>query len=336
MITLGIETSCDETSIALVKENKILACETASSISLHSKYGGIVPEIATRKQVEFISIVLKRALRKARCTLKQIDLLSVTQGPGLVGSLMVGISFAKSLSLALGRPIVGVDHILSHLFVNLLCNSNIEFPFIGLVISGGHTSILKVESFRYFKVIGQTQDDSIGEAFDKVSRILGLGYPGGPYIEKAASLVTEKNFVRFPKPIVKSKPYDFSFSGIKTAVLYYVNRRGGIDRLPKEDVSNIAGGFQKVVCDTVAEQVVKVCVEQRISRLLVGGGVSANTYLRRRLRDIASFSGVNVFIPERPLCIDNGAQTAILGSLLYKDGRVSDLYMDAYTNFPPS
>ena len=229
MYVLGIETSCDETSAAVVKNGrKILSCVVSSSLKFHKKYGGVVPEIASRMQLETITQVLDSAIRQARVNLKEIDLISVTSGPGLLGSLLVGISFAKAISISLGIPLLGVDHIYSHIYANFLNGAKIKLPFIGLVVSGGHTSLFYVRDFKKIETLGQTLDDACGEAFDKVAKILGLGYPGGPLIEKLAKGGDERK-IKFRCSGTK-RPLDFSFSGIKTAVLYFVKKQSTVHR----------------------------------------------------------------------------------------------------------
>jgi N6-L-threonylcarbamoyladenine synthase len=333
MITLGIETSCDETAVAVLKDNEVLSNVVASSMHLHRRYGGVVPEIATRYHVEAINYCMKDALKKAKTDLNDIDLVSVTQGPGLIGALMIGISFAKALGLSLDVPVVGINHVIAHLWVNFLGEKKPRLPFVGLAVSGGHTSLLLVKAADKYSIIGQTQDDAAGEAFDKVAKILGLGYPGGPAIEKCARQANFKDRVKFPTPSAQDGSYDFSFSGIKTSVLYYVRDRGGLGRLSREEVSRIAAGFQEAACDALVNNAMAACKAKRIKDLVIGGGVSANLRLREKLSAAAESNGIRVFIPSLKLCLDNAAMTAALGSALFKKGARPDEYMGGFANF---
>lgn len=333
MITLGIETSCDETAVAVLRNREILSNVVSSSMHLHKKYGGVVPEIATRYHVEVINYILKEALNKARIDLKDIDLISVTEGPGLIGALMIGISFAKALGYSLNAPVVGTNHVIAHLWANFLSGDIPRFPFVGLVVSGGHTALLLVKGLNRYEILGQTQDDAVGEAFDKVAKILHLGYPGGPIIERWAKGVDISNRVRFSIPYFKDNNLDFSFSGIKTAVLYYVRDRGGVERLSKKEISGIALGFQEAVCDAVVKKTISACRVKRIKNLVIGGGVSANSRLREKLDREAAINGISLFIPPLNLCLDNAVMTAALGASLFKKGVKIDEYMSGFTNF---
>ncbi len=339
MITLGIETSCDETSVAVVKGRKILSNAVASSMHLHKKYGGVVPEIATRYHTEVISYVLKEALQKAGVSLRDIDLISVTQGPGLIGALLIGISFAKALGYSLDVPVVGVNHVIAHLWANFLSTqpnsgwAGPNFPFIGLVVSGGHTSLILVKGPAKYELIGQTQDDAVGEAFDKVAKILNLGYPGGPAIDKKAKGRRAAKGIHFSLPSSTDPSLDFSYSGIKTAVLYYVRDKGGIENLDSKEICAIAYGFQEAVCDALARKVVSACKVKKVYNLVIGGGVSANSRLRTKLTEEALLNKLKIFIPPLDLCPDNAAMAAVLGSELFKNGIRPDAYMSGFTNF---
>jgi len=333
MITLGIETSCDETAVAVLKDKKILSNVVASSMHLHKRYGGVVPEIATRYHVEVINHCLNEALKEAGIGFKKIDLISVTQGPGLIGALLIGISFAKALSFSLGVPLVGTNHVIAHLWANFLEGRKLDFPFIGLAVSGGHTSIILVKGVNDYSVLGQTQDDAVGEAFDKVAKILNLGYPGGPAIEKCAKETPLSERVRFQAPSAPDGLYDFSFSGIKTAVLYYVKDRGGVEHLSKKEVSKIASGFQEAACNAVEDNAIRACMSKGIKVMAVGGGVSANSRLREKLYTAARSNGIKVFIPQLKLCLDNAAMTAVLGAALFKKGVKADEYISGFANF---
>lgn len=316
MIVLGIESSCDETSAAIVKDGrKILSNVIASSLPLHKKFGGIVPEIASRAHLESINIVTKEALAQAKKKNKDIDLIAVTVDPGLIGSLLVGVSFARALSFALKKPIVEVDHVKAHLYASFLAEDIPKFPFIGLVISGGHTNLYRVNNFRSFKLLGTTLDDAAGEAFDKVAKILNLGFPGGPIIDKLSSNV--KDFkIKFNYSRL-ANTFDFSFSGLKTAVLYYVNNDW--DK-KNTSVKDIAASFQEAVIKNLVEKSIFACKRLRIKRLVLGGGVVANSRLRTRLSQEAEIQGIKVYFPQKNLCLDNAAMVAGLGYQICKTG----------------
>ncbi|NQU74364.1 MAG: tRNA (adenosine(37)-N6)-threonylcarbamoyltransferase complex transferase subunit TsaD [Candidatus Omnitrophica bacterium] len=336
MITLGIETSCDETAVAVLKNRQILSTVVYSSMHLHKKYGGVIPEIATRHHVEVISYVLKEALKKAHMDLKAMDLISVTQRPGLIGALLVGISFAKALGYSLDVPVIGIDHVIAHLWANFLSKDYPKFPFVGLVVSGGHTSLILVKGVNKYRLLGQTQDDAVGEAFDKVAKILNLGYPGGPAVEEKAKGINKTDGIRFSESFSRDPSLDFSFSGIKTAVLYHVKKRGGVEKLKEKEISEIAFGFQKEVCDTVVRKAISACKNEGVTNLAIGGGVSANSRLRKKIAEEASLNGIDFFIPTLGLCLDNAAMTAVLGYELFKKGVRSDLYMSGFANFDHS
>jgi N6-L-threonylcarbamoyladenine synthase len=326
---LGIETSCDETGASVVyKGRKICSNVTASSLKLHSKYGGVIPEIASRAQLEYINFVVDEALRKAEVKIGDLGLIAVTRGPGLIGSLLVGISFAKSLSLARNIPIIGIDHVQAHLyapFLNLDGKSP-KFPFMGLVVSGGHTSLYYFKDFDKFQILAQTLDDAAGEAFDKVAKLLQLGYPGGPLVEKIAQngSKTAYNF-----NCNNDGDTDFSFSGIKTAVLYKTRefeKNGAVSSKQKRD---LAASFQHAVVSSLVDKTMLALSKKKVKTLLVGGGVAANRYFRNRLLEAADANGVEVLISEQKLCTDNAAMIAGLGYQLYRLGKRDNI------NFKP-
>ncbi len=322
MNILGIETSCDETSASIVIDGKLILSNVVSSSLLdHARYGGVIPEIASRRQLELIHEVVNQSLRAATLNLEQIDAVAVTQSPGLIGSLLVGLSFARALAFALQKPLIEVDHIKAHLYANYLVfkKDNIEDPFvipslpaIGLVASGGHTSLFYVRDFTHCRLLGKTRDDAVGEAYDKVARLLGLGYPGGPIIDQLAKTGMNQQ-IRFNGAFLKDS-YDFSFSGVKTAVLYYLQKH------PQEKLSpnRIAYAFQETVVDSLIKQCLNVCLKKKIKTLLVGGGVAANSRLRERLKELQSQYALNVFYPPMSLCVDNAAMIAGLGYVLFK------------------
>lgn len=359
MYVLGIETSCDETAASVVKDGReILSNVVSSSLRFHKKYGGIVPEIASRMQLETITEVAEEAIKEAGINLKDIDLVSVTSGPGLLGSLLVGISFAKAAVFSLGIPFLGVNHIYSHIYANFLepqkrkisakdaknfCglaafsrqsfevkrdpvparSVSAVLPFVGLVVSGGHTSLFYIKDFNKIEILGQTQDDACGEAFDKVAKILGLGYPGGPFIEKMAEEGDAKK-IKFRCSGTK-EPLDFSFSGIKTAVLYLVRDR----QLTKKEKQDIAASFQETVIDTLIKKSTLACKLKKVNRLVMGGGVVANSRLREKFYRIAKEQRLNCYFPPKELCIDNAAMVAGLGYQLFRKGHRSDLTLSA-------
>ncbi|MHB8154655.1 MAG: tRNA (adenosine(37)-N6)-threonylcarbamoyltransferase complex transferase subunit TsaD [Candidatus Omnitrophota bacterium] len=319
MIVLGIESSCDETGVAIVKDGKkVLVNLVASSLKLHRRHGGVIPEIASRMQLESIAGLFTKAMRCAKIKPGQIDLVAVTTHPGLPGSLMVGIAFAKALALSLGKPILGVNHIYSHVYANLLCHDNIKLPVIALVVSGGHTSLFYIKDFSKIKILGQTRDDACGEAFDKVAKIMGLGYPGGPLIEKMAK-GGNKHKIKFACWGMNSQ-LDFSFSGIKTAVLYYLkDKKSGI-KLKKD----LAASFQESALNVLVKKSLLACKRENVRNLLIGGGVAANSCLRQKFMANAKAAGINCFFPNINLCMDNAAMIAGFGGCLYKRGARSD------------
>ena len=313
MKILGIETSCDETAASVVIDGvKVLSNVIATSLKDQQRFGGIIPEIASRRQIEFIHWVVAEALTQAKVSMKDIDAIAVTKAPGLIGSLLVGLSFARALSRATGKSLIEIDHIKAHLYANYLqlskeipaCPQN-RLPAVGLVVSGGHSSLFHVKDFNNFKLLGVTRDDAAGEAFDKVARILDLGYPGGPVIDRLA-LTGINDEIRFPQaPMAGS--YDFSFSGTKTAVLYYTQKN---KNKPDYSVAKVAYAFQESVVAILVQKSLLACRKLKVKTLLVGGGVAANSALRRHLQDKAKAQGVDVFFPPMVLCLDNAAMIA--------------------------
>ncbi|MCX5708185.1 MAG: tRNA (adenosine(37)-N6)-threonylcarbamoyltransferase complex transferase subunit TsaD [Candidatus Omnitrophica bacterium] len=329
MIVLGIETSCDETAAAIVKDAKTVCSNVvSSSLLFHKKYGGIVPEIAFRKQMETITQVVDCALKDAGIGLEDIDLISVTDGPGLLGSLLVGVSFAKALSYSRNIPLVGVNHLYSHIYAGFLNIGPGNFPFVSLVVSGGHTSLYYVRSLNKISLLGSTQDDACGEAFDKVAKILNLGYPGGPVIEKFAHKGDPRK-IKFACSNTRG-PLDFSFSGIKTAVLYYVQKNFKSPRVTgyKPQVADICASFQECAINTLVEKSMLACSAKKVRTLVVGGGVAANLTLREKLNKSAAGKKIKVIFPTKEFCMDNAAMVAGLGCWLYKSGRKSNLNLN--------
>ena len=335
MLTLGLETSCDETSASITDGNRVLSNIVSSSVHLHKKYGGVVPEIASRFHVEYIVEVLERSLVEAHKSLKDIKLVAVTNGPGLVGALLTGISMAKAISYSLDRPLVGVNHILAHLYSSFLnpADERPEFPFLGLVVSGGHTALFHCEKIGGERLLGSTQDDAVGEAYDKVAKILGLGYPGGPVIDKLARRAEGDAGISFPKSYLGRDSLDFSFSGIKTAVLYYVNKVRAKGQVASSKVVNdICYAFQEAALDALVEKVIMAAERTKARRIVVGGGVAANSRLREKMRSLGADYAMKIHFPELKYCMDNAAMIGYLGEALYRRGARSDLYLSAEPN----
>jgi N6-L-threonylcarbamoyladenine synthase len=315
MKILGIETSCDETAAAVVQGGvDVLSNVIATSLKEHQAFGGIIPEIASRRQIEFIQWVVGESLSKANLTLKDIDAIAVTRSPGLLGSLLVGISFARGLARATGKPLIEIDHIKAHIYAAYLKMPGKEacpiekVPAVGLVVSGGHSSLFYLENFKTFKILGSTRDDAAGEAFDKVARILELGYPGGPVIDRLAQSGINKE-IRFPVSHLKGT-YDFSLSGLKTAVLYYTQKHKGSEGYSE---AKVAYAFQESVVEALVMKSLNACKAKKTNTLLVGGGVAANSALRKHLTEAALKEGINVYFPPMALCLDNAAMIAGLG-----------------------
>jgi N6-L-threonylcarbamoyladenine synthase len=335
MLVLAIETSCDDTGAAVILNGrKILSNVVSSQVSIHQKYGGVVPELASRRHIESIVPIVTEALEMGKVTLRDIDGISVTQGPGLVGSLLVGLSFAKSLSFVTRLPFVGVNHIEAHISAIFLEEKPPKFPFIGLVVSGGHTSLFRVDGFGKYKRLGQTRDDAAGEAFDKVAKLLSLGYPGGPVIDELSKLSNPKA-IRFPRPTLGKNSLDFSFSGLKTAVVNYVKSHpepaGGYS---EELIRDIVSSFQEAVIDVLVKKTLQAAQHQGLRRIVLSGGVAANRRLRERIKEEASQQKVKVYIPSPSFCTDNAAMVGVVGYEYLKRGIQSPLSLNAFSNLP--
>lgn len=327
---LAIESSCDETSAAVVLNGReILSNVIASQISTHEQYGGVVPEVASRMHIEAISGVVEEALLKANITLEKIDAIGVTYGPGLVGALLVGLQFAKGLAFASKKPLVGVNHIEGHICANYIQHKDLKPPFISLVVSGGHTFIVHVKDYGIYEVIGQTRDDAAGEAYDKVARALGLGYPGGPKIDKLAKEGNSKA-ITFPKANFHEETLDFSFSGVKSAVLNYLNKCNMQNiEINKADV---AASFQQAVVDVLKDNVLLTCKKKNIDTIAIAGGVASNSTLRETLINEAGKKGIKVLFPTPILCTDNAAMIGSAAYFNFINGKVNDLNLNAKPN----
>jgi len=315
IITLGIESSCDDTSIAVVANGRrILSNVISSQTDLHNKFGGVVPELAAREHLTAILPIYQLALQEAGLDLSRVNLIAATYGPGLIGSLLVGLSFAKGLALSRGIPLVGVNHIEGHIYANVLERPEIELPLVCLTVSGGHTDLLYMKKWGSYQVLGRTRDDAAGEAFDKVARVLELGYPGGPHIEKLALGALAD--LEFTKTITLAQSYDFSFSGLKTAVINYLNQQKQ-KNIPIEN-ARVAASFQRLVVEQLLEKLLKAVAEFEVKTILLSGGVAANTYLRERCQKEADRLGKKLYYPPLKLCTDNGAMIAAAGFFRYQ------------------
>ena len=312
VLILAIESSCDETAAAVVKNGReVLSNVINTQIAIHTEYGGVVPEIASRKHIENINPVIKKALRDACVTLDDIDAIGVTYGPGLVGALLVGVAEAKAIAFAKNKPLVGVHHIEGHISANYVENKELEPPFVALVVSGGHTHLVKVNDYGEYEIIGRTRDDAAGEAFDKVARAIGLGYPGGPKIDKLAK-EGNPEAIEFPRAHVDDAPYDFSFSGIKSAVLNYIN---SANMQGKEiNRADVAASFQKAVVDALVSRAVKLAKECGMDKLAIAGGVASNSALRAAVQEECAKNNIRFYSPSPVLCTDNAA---MIGAAAY-------------------
>ena len=327
---LAIESSCDETAAAVVKNGREVHSNVISSqIDLHTLYGGVVPEIASRKHIEKINWVIQEALRQADCRLEDMDAIGVTYGPGLVGALLVGVAEAKAISYASGIPLVGVHHIEGHISANYIQHPELEPPFVCLVVSGGHTHLVVVRDYGEYEIIGRTRDDAAGEAFDKVARAIGLGYPGGPKIDKLAR-EGDPDAIHFPRARVEDAPYDFSFSGVKSAVLNHLNGC----RMKGEPIveADIAASFQKAVCDVLVDHAILAVRDYGIPKLAMAGGVASNSALREAMQRACEREKIPFFYPAPILCTDNAAMIGAAAYYEYQKGVRSGLDLNAVPN----
>ncbi|MFU0826101.1 MAG: tRNA N6-adenosine threonylcarbamoyltransferase [Lachnoclostridium sp.] len=330
VLILAIETSCDETSAAVVKNGRtVLSNIISSQIDLHTIYGGVVPEIASRKHIEKINQVIKEALKKANVTFNDIDAIGVTYGPGLVGALLVGVAEAKAISYALKKPLIGVHHIEGHVSANFIENKDLEPPFLCLIVSGGHTHIVIVKDYGKYEIIGKTRDDAAGEAFDKVARAIGLGYPGGPKIDKLAK-EGNKSAVVFPRANIEGFPYDFSFSGVKSAVLNYLNSCAMKNVTVNK--ADIAASFQEAVVDALVTKTMAAAAEYHMDKIAIAGGVAANSALRGAMEEACEKHGMKLYYPSPILCTDNAAMIGAAAYYEYLNGTRHGLDLNAVPN----
>ena len=326
-LILAIESSCDETAAAVVRNGReVLSNVISSQMDLHALYGGVVPEIASRKHVEVIDGVITQALREAGRTLDEIDAIGVTYGPGLVGALLVGLAEAKAIAFAAEKPLIGVHHIEGHICANYIENKNFEPPYIALVVSGGHSHLVFVSDYGRYEILGKTRDDAAGEAYDKVARVLGMGYPGGPKIDAAAKQ-GNPDAVKFPRIFLEEGSYDFSFSGLKSAVLNYVNKQKMIgEEIVPED---IAASFQQAVVEVLVSKTIKAAKEKDVQKVALAGGVASNSALRNRMKAECEKEGLELSIPSPVLCTDNAAMIGCAAYYEYMAGRRDGLDLNA-------
>lgn len=323
IIILGIESSCDETSVAIVKNGReVLSNVINTQISIHELYGGVVPEIASRNHVENISPVMKEALKEANIKIDDVDGIACTYGPGLVGALLVGVSYAKALSYAANKPLIGVNHIQGHIAANYITYKDLKPPFLTLLISGGNTQLVLVKDYTKFEILGKTRDDAVGEAFDKIARVIGLGYPGGPKMDKLAQEGTPN--IVLPK--VHIDGLDFSFSGLKTAIINLHHKTPDINK------ADLAASFEKDVAEILLENTKKAVKETNINKIALAGGVSANSYIRKAFKELEEKENIKIYYPELKLCTDNAAMIASAGYYNFLKGNFSDLKLNAVPN----
>ncbi len=331
MLLLALESSCDETSAAVVRDgHEILSNLISSQVDLHAVYGGVVPELASRRHLEVIGPLVDKALADAGIAAQDLDGVVATRGPGLIGALLVGLSFAKAYAYALNIPMLGVHHIEGHILAVQL-EQHVDYPFLAAAVSGGHTHLYRVDGIGRYQLLGRTVDDAAGEAFDKVAKMLGLGYPGGPIIDKLAAQGDDGGVV-FPRPLLKKANYDFSFSGMKTAVLNYLHKLDG----PPDDqqTAQIACAFQTAVVDVLVKKIMRAAQDHGLQRIVVAGGVACNSGLRKTLHDVADNHGLQVFFPRPLLCADNAAMLAVAGDYYLKAGVQSALDLNAVSSWP--
>ncbi len=331
MLLLCIESSCDETAAAVVRDGRVLLSNiVASQVDVHARYGGVVPELASRKHVEAISVVIDSALERAQVSLSQIEGIGVTRGPGLVGALLVGLSTAKAMSWSLGVPLAAVHHMEGHILAPLL-EQQVDFPFLALAVSGGHTHLYRVDGIGQYRTVGQTLDDAAGEAYDKVAKLLGLGYPGGAVVDRLAAQ-GDPAAIAFPRPMLHRPNFDFSFSGIKTAVLQHVQQSQ--DPMSDGHLADVCASFQEAMVEVLTLKTFKAAAAEGLRTVVVAGGVACNAGLRRRFRELADANGVAVCFPSPALCGDNAAMLGVPADYYLEHGRHADLLVNAVPSWP--
>lgn len=326
MLILGIETSCDETSAAVIQGNEVLS-SIISSQEIHNRFGGVVPELASRAHIRLIVPIVERALQEAGKSVDELQGLAVTYGPGLVGALLVGLNFIKGLSTALNIPFIGVNHIEGHIYGNLINRADYDFPIIFLIVSGGHTQLVVMDNHLHYRIVGQTRDDAVGEAFDKGAKMLGLGYPGGPIIDRLAAS-GDSGFVQFPRAWLKDSPFDFSYSGLKTALLTYIKEQG--QEKVQENLNDVCASYQAAAVDVLIQKTIHAAEHFRAKRVAIAGGVAANSMLRKGLQDACAGHNITLYLPQLNYCTDNAAMIARAGWEYLKRGIYSDQTLNAY------
>lgn len=330
-LVLGIESSCDETAAAVIKDGTTaLSSVVASQVDIHREYGGVVPEIASRMHVELILPVIKKAVAEAGIGMEELDGIAVTNGPGLIGSLMVGLSTAKAISYALGVPLIGVNHLEAHLSAVHL-EHEVDFPFVGLVVSGGHTSLYLVKDYTEFELLGKTRDDAAGEAFDKAAKVLGLSYPGGVEIDRLAK-EGDPELIAFPRPFKSSSSFDFSFSGVKTSLVYYLRKHPDPDG---QQLKDICAGYQEAIVETLADKTLIAAKEYGVKSAVMSGGVACNSRLRSLAGERFREGGIALYIPSPKYCTDNAAMIAALGACKLRKGETSELSLNPFSTSRP-